>query len=73
MAEINPILAASTTCGPLNCKRWTELGLRPPFKCFTIFTPCLSALVKYTIRVDNMTDNRGAIAGNQKSFLFLFP
>lgn len=41
--------------------------------CFTILTPCLSAPVKYTIKVDNITDIRGAIAGNQKSFLFLLP
>lgn len=41
--------------------------------CFTILTPCLSAFVKYTIKVDKITDNRGAIAGNQKSFLFLLP
>ena len=45
----------------------------PLSMCFTIFTPCLSAFVKYTIRVDNTTDIKGAIAGNQKSFLFFLP
>lgn len=41
--------------------------------CFTILTPCLSAFVTYTIKVDSITDIRGAIAGNQNHFLFLLP
>ena len=73
IAEISPTFAASPTCGPLSCNWWIELGFRPPLICFTIFTPCLSAFVKNTIKVDNITDIRGAIAGNQKSFLFLLP
>lgn len=41
--------------------------------CFTVLTPWLSALVMKTMRVDMITDSRGAMAGNQNSFLFLLP
>ena len=36
----------------------------------TIATPCLSARVMYTQKVDMTTEMRGAIAETQKSFLF---
>jgi len=72
-AQIKPILAACPTCGPWSCNWCSELGFRPPLTCFIILTPCLSALDKYTIEVDSITDRRGEIAGNQKNFLFRLP
>lgn len=69
-ATISPILAASAVCGLLNCNSWSELGFNPPVMCFTILTPCLSALVKKTSNVDIITDSSGAIAANQNSFLY---
>lgn len=39
----------------------------------TIATPCLSARIKNTKRVERITDINGAIAGTQKNFGFFFP
>jgi len=39
----------------------------------TISTPCLSARVMNTKKVDKITDINGAIAGSQKNLLFFFP
>lgn len=39
----------------------------------TIWTPCLSARVMKTKKVETMTEIRGAIAGTQKSFLYFLP
>jgi hypothetical protein len=38
--------------------------------CLTIATPCLSARVRNTHKVDMITEISGAIAETQKSFLF---
>lgn len=73
MAQMKPALAASPRCGPLNSNWLSELGFNPPLKCLMILTPCSSALLKYTIKVDKMTDITGEIAGNQNNFMFLFP
>ena len=39
----------------------------------TIATPCLSARVMYTNKVESTTDINGAIAGTQKNFWPFFP
>lgn len=39
-------------------------------KVLTIATPCFSACVMYTNKVDKITEISGAIADTQNSFLF---
>ena len=49
------------------------MGLRPAGTRFTILTPCWSALVRNTRRVERITDNSGAMTANPNNFLYFFP
>ena len=70
---MKPIFADSPVCGPVNCNWLAELGFSPPLTCCIVLTPCLSAFVRKTRRVDRTTEIRGEMVGNQNSFLFLLP